>query len=65
MDRLSDITGLEVSQIQGGMSRSRMLAALNKPIILATPDVIHWFFRKNVNTIAFWFMHYHWWMSLF
>jgi superfamily II DNA/RNA helicase len=49
MDRLAEITGLEVAQIQGGMSRSQLIAALNKPVILATPDAIYWFFRKNVK----------------
>lgn len=49
MDRLAEITGLEVSQIQGGMSRSQLIAALNKPVILATPDAIYWFFHKNIK----------------
>ncbi len=49
MERLAEITGLEVAQIQGGMSRSQLIAALNKPILLATPDAVYWFFRKNVK----------------
>ncbi|MGQ9555765.1 MAG: helicase-related protein, partial [Anaerolineae bacterium] len=49
MDRLAEITGLEVAQIQGGMSRSQLIAALTKPVILATPDEVYWFFRKNVK----------------
>ena len=49
MDTLAEFTGLEVGQLQGGMSRSRLIAALNKPVILATPDVVYWFFRKNVK----------------
>lgn len=49
MDRLATLTGLEVSQIQGGMSRSQLIASLTKPVILATPDAIYWFFRKNVK----------------
>lgn len=49
MDRLSQITQVAVSQIQGGMSRSELVAALNKQIILATPDAVYWFFRKNVK----------------
>lgn len=49
MDRLAELTGLEVSQIQGGMNRSQLIAALNKPVILATPDAIYWFFRKNIK----------------
>ncbi|MBL7183011.1 MAG: DEAD/DEAH box helicase [Anaerolineae bacterium] len=49
MDTLAEITGLEVGQLQGGMSRSQLIAALNKPVILATPDEVYWFFRKNVK----------------
>lgn len=49
MDTLAEITDLEVGQLQGGMSRSQLIAALNKPIILATPDEVYWFFRKNVK----------------
>jgi len=49
MDRLAEITGLKVGQIQGGMSRSRLIASLNKQVILATPDAIYWFFRKNIK----------------
>ncbi len=49
MDTLAEITGLEVGQLQGGMSRSKLIEALNKPIILATPDEVYWFFRKNVK----------------
>jgi len=49
MDKLSELTGLKVAQIQGGMSRSQLIAALNKPVILATPDAVYWFFRKNIK----------------
>jgi DEAD/DEAH box helicase domain-containing protein len=49
MDTLAQITGLEVSYIRGGMSRSKLISALTKPIILSTPDEIYWFFRKNVK----------------
>jgi DEAD/DEAH box helicase domain-containing protein len=49
MDALAEITGLEAGQLQGGMSRSQLIAALNKPVILATPDEVYWFFRKNVK----------------
>lgn len=38
-----------VGELYGGMPRSRLISALNKPIILATPDEIYWFFRKNVK----------------
>lgn len=49
MDALAEITGLEVGQLQGGMSRTNLIEALNKPVILATPDEVYWFFRKNVK----------------
>jgi ATP-dependent helicase YprA (DUF1998 family) len=49
MDALAEITGLEIGQLQGGMSRTELMAALNKPVILATPDEVYWFFRKNVK----------------
>jgi hypothetical protein len=49
MDTLAEITGLETGQIQGGMSRTKLIAALNKPLILATPDAVYWFFQKNVK----------------
>lgn len=49
MDELARLTGLEVGQLQGGMSRTELIASLNKPVILATPDEVYWFFRKNVK----------------
>lgn len=49
METLAKITGLEVGQLQGGMSRTELMAALNKPVILATPDEVYWFFHKNVK----------------
>lgn len=49
MDTLSEITDLEVGQLHGGMSRTKLIEALNKPVILATPDEVYWFFRKNVK----------------
>ena len=49
MDSLAQITGLEIGQLQGGFSRSELMAVLNKPVILATPDEVYWFFRKNVK----------------
>lgn len=49
MDKLAAITGLEVGQLRGGLSRTELIAALNKPVILATPDEIYWFFRKNIK----------------
>lgn len=51
MRNLADVTGLgdEIGHIQGGMSRSQLIHNLNKRVILATPDEIYWFFRKNVK----------------
>ena len=49
MDDLGEITGMEIGQIQGGMSRAKLIDALIKPVILTTPDAIYWFFRKNVK----------------
>jgi superfamily II DNA or RNA helicase len=57
MDGLARLTGLslpggtamEIGLIRGGMSRTELIEALNKPVILATPDAIYWFFRKNVK----------------
>jgi DEAD/DEAH box helicase domain-containing protein len=52
MDRLAEVYGLEepsVGTIRGGMSRSSVVAALGKKIIVATPDAVYWFLRKNVK----------------
>jgi Lhr-like helicase len=52
MDRLARIYGLEepsVDTIQGGMSRSSVVAALGRRVIVATPDAVYWFLRKNVK----------------
>ena len=49
LDGLAGITGLEIGLIQGGMSRSELIEALGKPVLLATPDAIYWFFHKNVK----------------
>lgn len=38
-----------IGELYGGMSRSQLIKALTKPVILATPDEIYWFFRKNVK----------------
>lgn len=47
MDTLAEITGLEVGQLQGGMSRTKLIEALNRPVILATPDEIYWYVKYN------------------
>lgn len=52
MERLVEIYGLEessVGTIRGGMSRSNVVAALGRKIIVATPDAVYWFLRKNVK----------------
>ena len=49
MDVLAKITQLQIGRLQGGMSRGELMSALNKPVIVATPDEVYWFFRKNVK----------------
>lgn len=51
MELLAEATKLgdQVGQLQGGMSRSALIHSLNKRVLLATPDEIYWFFRKNVK----------------
>jgi DEAD/DEAH box helicase domain-containing protein len=51
MDRLKDVYGFEedVGTIRGGMSRLRLVDALGKRVIVATPDAVYWFLRKNVK----------------
>lgn len=49
MEKLARITDMQVAEIKGGMSRSELISALNCPVVLATPDAIYWFFRKNVK----------------
>ncbi len=49
MEKLARLTNMQVGEIKGGMSRSEITSALNKQVILATPDAIYWFFRKNVK----------------
>ncbi|TDX59020.1 DEAD/DEAH box helicase [Orenia marismortui] len=55
MDDLAKIYGLEdqVAEIKGGMSRIQVIRALNKKIIIATPDSIYWFFNKNIKYSSF------------
>ncbi|AEJ60968.1 DEAD/DEAH box helicase domain protein [Spirochaeta thermophila DSM 6578] len=54
--RLSEIikenqkeTTIEIGELKGGLTQKELLEALTKDIILATPDEIYWFFRKNVK----------------
>lgn len=51
MDRLEGVYGFkeDVGTIRGGMSRSRLVDALSKRVIVATPDAVYWFLRKNVK----------------
>jgi len=52
MDRLARLYGLEepsVGVIRGGMSRSSVAAALGRKVVVATPDAVYWFLRKNVK----------------
>lgn len=51
MQSLAKATGLDeqIGRLQGGMSRSALIHNLNKRVLLATPDAVYWFFRKNVK----------------
>lgn len=49
MEKLARITKVKVAEIKGGMTRNELISALNCSVILATPDAIYWFFRKNVK----------------
>ncbi len=49
LNKLAKLTGIEVGDLRGGLSRVELIAALNKPVILATPDELYWFFHKNVK----------------
>lgn len=49
MNKLAKVTGVTAAEIKGGMTRSELVSALNSHVILATPDAIYWFFRKNVK----------------
>ncbi len=55
MIELAKIYGLtdEISEIKGGISRSEIIRAINKKIIIATPDSIYWFFNKNIKYSSF------------
>ncbi|PRX21211.1 DEAD/DEAH box helicase domain-containing protein [Orenia metallireducens] len=55
MDKLAKEYELEdeVTEIKGGMSRGQVIKALNKKIIIATPDSIYWFFNKNIKYSSF------------
>lgn len=51
-----DTTGAKpnsIGRIRGGLTSSHLLQALSKPIIVATPDSVYWFFRKNIKYNAF------------
>jgi hypothetical protein len=51
MEQLKEVYGFEgdVGTIRGVMSRSRLVDALGKRVIVATPDAVYWFLRKNVK----------------
>lgn len=51
MDLLASVYGFEgaTGTIRGGMPRSRLVDALGKRVIVATPDAIYWFLRKNIK----------------
>lgn len=43
----------DIGRVKGGLTSNRLLQALSKPIIVATPDSVYWFFRKNIKYNAF------------
>jgi len=43
----------DIGRVKGGLTSSQLLQALSKPIIVATPDSVYWFFRKNIKYNAF------------
>lgn len=51
--RLSEAIGRHpdetIGHLQGGMPRTELVRNLNKPVVLATPDEVYWFFHKNVK----------------
>lgn len=49
VDALAQITGLELGKLQGGVSRTKLVAARNKSVILATLDDGNWLFRNSVK----------------
>ena len=49
LTRYYGLSGAEIGTVRGGMSHSQLVQALNKPVIVATPDAMYWFFRKNVK----------------
>ncbi len=38
-----------IGEIRGGMTSAQLIRALSKRVIVATPDALFWFFRKNVK----------------
>lgn len=49
LERLGTITGVHIGALKGGLTQKELIEALNKEILLATPDEVYWFFRKNVK----------------
>ena len=38
-----------IGEVRGGMTSAALIRAVSKRIVLATPDALYWFFRKNVK----------------
>lgn len=38
-----------IGEVHGGMTSAALIEALSKRVIVATPDALYWFFRKNVK----------------
>ncbi len=48
-DTYTDVSCDEIGLVQGGMTHSQLIAALSRRVVVATPDAVFWFFRKNVK----------------
>jgi DEAD/DEAH box helicase domain-containing protein len=48
-DTYADVGRDEIGLVQGGMTRSQLVTALSRRVVVATPDAVFWFFRKNVK----------------
>lgn len=38
-----------IGEVRGGMTSAGLIRAMSKRVIVATPDALYWFFRKNVK----------------
>jgi DEAD/DEAH box helicase domain-containing protein len=38
-----------IGEVRGGMTSAALIEALGRPVVVATPDALYWFLRKNVK----------------